>query len=112
MQTILVDIDGKSYEWDMDLTVAEDNVIHAATGLHYGQLMSAMANPDSDKFIAALQAIYWVLKKRAGEMTDVRKADFKINAFMDELNRAFDAAGLGEQTPPSESVPNAPEIPV
>ena len=115
MATILVEIDGKTYSWDMDLDVAEDNLIHAATGLHYGQLMTAMGQPNSEKFISALQAIYWVLKRRSGENIDIRHANFKIAGFIAALEKGMQGAGLlpsdDDEVQAEDEVPNAPSTP-
>ncbi len=89
MPTALITYENQTYEWDSDITVAEDSVIAAATGLHFGKWIDALSDPNDDNFVASLQALLWVLKSRKGETCDLRSLNFKIGELSRIVNEAM-----------------------
>lgn len=116
MADILIFFDGSTYAWDGDLTVREDAVVAAATGLHFGKWIRVLEDPENDKYILALQALLWILKKRAGEPCDIKNLDFSIGAFAKAVGDAMVAAAeLAEpqstESPKENPIPDSSRTP-
>ncbi len=97
---ILVPWEGKVYEWDGDLDVAESAVINAATGIPGLALMDILNDPHNEKFVLALQSLLWVFKSRAGEKCDLLNLNFRIGAFMEALSNAQSTTAAGDSETP------------
>ena len=108
MADFIITFEGRTYTWDGDLTVREDAVVAAATGMHFGKWVTVLTDPSDDKYILALQALLWVLKKRAGEQVDLRNLDFSIGAFAKAVGEAMAAS---EQSPAEEGAVAPKESP-
>ena len=108
MADILISFEGSTYAWDGDLTVREDAVVAAATGLHFGKWIGVLQDPENDKYILALQALLWILKKRAGEPCDIKNLDFSIGAFAKAVGDAMVAAAEAADPQSTESPKESP----
>lgn len=103
---MIINYDGKSYEWDQDVEVSEDSVIFAYTGLHFLGWTEAMDDPSDPKFVPALQGLMWMLKKRAGEVTDIKAQNFKIGGFIKAIREANALETPEDDSVPKESQPS------
>jgi hypothetical protein len=97
---MIINYEGKSYEWDQDVMVSEDAVIFQYTGLHFVGWTEALDNPTDPNYIKALQAFMWMLRKRAGELTDIKAQDFAIGKFVRAIQE-----GSAQVAPEEEEVP-------
>ena len=103
---VFITYDGKTYEWDRDYSVSESATIKAHLGLHVGEIEAALGDPEHEKWVDALRAIMWILKKRNGEIVDPTSIDFKITSFYNALAEGLQKAA--ENAEVSES-PKAPK---
>lgn len=93
---MIINYEGKIYDWDQDVLVSEESVIFGFTGLHYAGWTTALDDPMNPNFAKCLQALMWLLRKRAGEITEIKTQEFKVLAFLSALREASEA-----MTPPT-----------
>lgn len=100
---MIINYEGKSYEWDQDVMVSEDSVIFAYTGLHFVSWTEALDDASNPNFVKALQALMWMLRKRAGEVTDIKNQDFAIGKFVKAVREAAEQVAPEEEEVPKDS---------
>jgi hypothetical protein len=99
---MIINFEGKTYEWDQDVWVSEDAVVFGYTGLHFVGWTAALDDPSDPNFIKALQALMWILRKRAGEMSDIKAQDFPIGKFAQAIRDSLEATVVEEEEVPKD----------
>lgn len=99
---MIINFEGKTYEWDQDVMVSEDAVIFAYTGLHFAGWTDALDDASNPNFVKCLQALMWMLRKRAGEMTDIKAQDFPIGKFVKAVRDAAELVAPDADDAPKE----------
>jgi hypothetical protein len=82
---MIVEYDGKKYEFDMDeITVQQAKIIKTYCGLNMATISDALEEADPD----AMAALFWLMKQQNGERVQIQTVDFKLLKFANALNEA------------------------
>lgn len=101
---MLVNFEGKDYTFDIEaLDVSEARTIKRQTGLTVRKLMDGLEDLDPD----AMVALYWLMLKQNGTMTDPNKVNFPLLKFGEALAEAFDRESEAQEANPTEAEPAA-----
>lgn len=101
---MLVHFEDKDYTFDIEaLDVSEARTIKRQTGLTIRALMNGLEEMDPD----AMVALYWLMLKQNGQMTDPNKVNFPMLKFGEALADAFAAEQEAEEANPTEAEPAA-----
>ena len=95
------------YNFDIEaLDLAEARHIKRQTGLTMRGLMDGLTDLDPE----ALLAIYWLMLKQNGQMSDMNKVNFSVLKFAEAVGSAFEAeaATRAEENPTEGATEAAP----
>ena len=105
---MIIHFDDRDYNFDIEeMDLAESRHIFRQTGLTMKGLLDGLAelNPE------ALVAVYWLMLKQNGQVSDMNKVNFKVLKFGEAMGKAFDeeaaARKATEEADPTEGATEA-----
>lgn len=105
---MIIHFEDTDYNFDIEaLDLAEARHIKRQTGLSMRGLMDGLADIDPE----ALVAIYWLMLKQNGQVSDMNKLNFSVLKFAEAVGKAFDeeaaARKATEEANPTEGATEA-----
>jgi hypothetical protein len=93
---MLVHFEDRDYEFDVEaIDLAEARHIKRQTGLTVKALMEGVSDLDPE----ALVALYWLMLKQNGQVSDINKVNFPVLKFAEAIGKAFEDAEKEEDRP-------------
>lgn len=102
---MLVHFDDQDYEFDIEaLDLTEARHIKRQTGLTVKGLMEGLGEMDPE----ALAALYWLMLKQNGKVTDMHKLNFSVLKFGEAIGAAFEKEAENNDESPTVAPEAAP----
>lgn len=101
-----IDYGGQVYDLDLEaVTLKQAMVIQGYVGMSIAKLFDQFSHVEEDtpELLAAVGAVYWLMKNQAGEQFPIADADFPLVPFLTAFFTALKAEGLMTAEPSGEA---------
>lgn len=101
---MLIHFEDRDYEFDIEnLDLAEARHIKRQTGLTVRALLDGLAELDPE----AMVALYWLMLKQNGQVSDLNKVNFSVLKFAEAMGKAFEEDAEKTEADPTEGADEA-----